>query len=252
MNIQFGIIGKPLSHSFSPAYFNRRFREAGSDLHYEAFPLEHIGQLPELLRQHPGLRGLNVTLPYKTAVIPFLDYISESAKEIGAVNCIRIQDGTRYGYNTDVYGFRESLRPLLHKDITYKALVLGTGGSSKAVTAALRQLNIGYTPVSSSEGKGCAYAALTPPVLEEHLLIINTTPLGMWPDTGAAPPIPYEALGPDHLLFDLIYNPEETLFLQKGKQQGASVKNGLEMLLLQAERSWELWNDLATEPIVTV
>lgn len=247
ISAQFGIIGKALTHSFSPRYFHERFVAQELDLHYQAFPLESIDLLPALLAEQKQLRGLNVTIPYKSSVIPFLDSISEAAQQIGAVNCIRIQEGRLYGHNTDVYGFTESLKPLLKPD-HQQALILGNGGSAKAVKAGLQALSIPYRVVSRSGGGDYSYTQLSTALIADYTLIINTTPLGMFPDTAAAPDIPYAGIGSRHLLYDLIYNPEETIFLQQGRAQGAATKNGSEMLLLQAERSWELWTGRVSEP----
>lgn len=248
MSAEFGIIGKPLTHSFSPAYFNERFTKQALNLRYAAFPLDSIASFPALLAAQPHLRGLNVTIPYKTAVIPFLDFISEDAHQIGAVNCIRIHEKQLYGYNTDIYGFKESLRPLLLGGHN-RALILGDGGSSKAVQAGLAALSTPYDIVSRSGQTIYKYEQLTPSLMHEYSLVINTTPLGMFPNTAEAPNIPYEGLSSAHLLYDLIYNPEETRFLQLGRAQGATIANGYQMLLLQAERSWELWTELVSEPI---
>ncbi|MBL7713587.1 MAG: shikimate dehydrogenase [Chitinophagaceae bacterium] len=239
---QYGIIGNPLSHSFSPAYFNERFAREGIHSEYSAFPLDSISMLPGLIAAHPSLRGLNVTIPYKTAVIPYLEGLSASAAAIDAVNCIKLAEGKLYGFNTDYTGFSESLKPLLQPNIT-DALVLGTGGSSKAVCYALEQLGLRYRLVSAS-GKGdYSYNELSEDILKAHLLIVNTTPVGMSPHTTECPDIPYHFLGERHVLYDLVYNPEETLFLQKGRLQEARTKNGYEMLLLQADQSWRIWHD---------
>ncbi|HTN16632.1 MAG TPA: shikimate dehydrogenase [Chitinophagaceae bacterium] len=245
---QYGIIGNPLSHSFSPAYFNARFVREGIPAEYTAFPLDSIGLLPGLIAAHPALRGLNVTIPYKTAVIPYLQGLSAAASAINAVNCIRMVEGKLFGFNTDHYGFSESLKPLLQAGIT-DALVLGTGGSSKAVCYALEQLGLRYHLVSASGNGDYTYADLSETIIRSHLLIVNTTPLGMSPHTTECPDIPYHFLGGSHVLYDLVYNPEETLFLQKGRIQGAQTKNGYEMLLLQADQSWAIWNsgDVLTE-----
>jgi len=241
----YGLIGFPLTHSFSPAYFKKKFAEQNIDAVYEAFPLTGINEFPALLNTLPALRGLNVTLPYKEAVIPLLDDLDSSAREIGAVNCIAIRNGNTKGYNTDATGFEHSLNPLLEPQHT-QALILGTGGSSKAVAYALLMLGIPYTLVSRSYKPGCiAYDDLTIEIIADHKLIINTTPLGLYPAIDAAPPIPYEGIGTQHLLYDLIYNPEETKFLTIGKALGASIKNGFEMLQLQAEAAWDIWTGAA-------
>jgi len=238
----YGIIGFPLSHSFSPAYFNNKFVAGGIDAPYKAFPISGISELPALLQQQPLLRGFNVTIPYKTAILPYLHQLSPEASVIQAVNCVRVSDGILQGYNTDHWGFSESLKPLLPAEIS--ALILGTGGSSKAVAYALQQLGIPYCYVSRDpQHPGViGYEDLHEDLLEQYRLIINTTPLGMFPDVEQCPPVPYHLLGKDHILFDLVYNPEQTLFLQKGREQGATIKNGAEMLRLQAEHSWDIWN----------
>lgn len=239
---QYGLIGFPLSHSFSPNYFNRKFGENNIAAHYESYPIEDISLLPDLLQQTPELAGLNVTIPYKTGVIPYLHFISREAQQIGAVNCIKLVNGRLWGFNTDHYGFSQSLKPLLSKEIN-SALVLGTGGSAQAIFYALKQMNLPYKIVSHS-GKGdFNYSELDEKIIQEHQLIINTTPLGMYPKVEQYPSIPFEYLDSSHLLFDLIYNPEMTTFLQKGSAKGARIKNGLEMLHLQAEKSWEIWNE---------
>jgi len=240
MTAQYGLIGYPLSHSFSPAYFNAKFAKHGIDARYDTYAIESVSLLSELLQEHPHLKGLNVTIPYKEQVLPLLTDIDVAAREIGAVNCISIQDGKLKGYNTDHMGFAESLQPLLQPQHTH-ALILGAGGAAKAVMYALRQLGIEYKIVSRTGGD-MQYADLDEEVMNKYKLIINTTPLGMHPAIDAAPEIPYQFIDSNHLLYDLVYNPEETLFLQKGKQQGATIKNGYEMLILQAEASWQIWN----------
>lgn len=241
MAAQYGIIGYPLEHSFSPKWFGEKFAAEGIEAMYKAFPLEHIDVLPDLLANYP-IRGLNVTIPYKNSVIDYLDELDIVAAEIGAVNCIDIRHGLKKGYNTDVIGFEESLKPLLRSQHT-KALVLGTGGSARAVRYVLDKLGIEYRSVSRYLSEGSiGYAEVNEDVIASHPLIINTTPLGMSPNVDAAPHIPYEAIGSQHLLYDLIYNPAETLFLQMANEQGAVIKNGYEMLVLQAEASWRIWN----------
>ncbi len=239
----FGLIGYPLSHSFSKGFFADKFRQEGvSDCIYENFPLDDISQFPALLEQQPDLCGLNVTIPYKEAVLPFLDELSPAAEQIKAVNCIQFHEGTKIGFNTDVTGFKRSLQPLLKPHHTH-ALVLGTGGAAKAVMFVLQELNIPHAVVSRSSAPGTlTYEALDKDIMEGHTIIINTSPLGMHPQVETAPAIPYELIGKRHLLYDLIYNPAETLFLQKGAARGATIKNGHEMLVLQAEASWDIWN----------
>ncbi|PSK94693.1 shikimate dehydrogenase family protein [Taibaiella chishuiensis] len=237
----YGIIGYPLSHSFSPGYFREQFRLRGIDATYEAFPIETISALPALLEQNPALRGLNVTIPYKQSVMAYLHELDDTARAVGAVNCIRISEGRLKGFNTDCVGFATTLQPLLG-DMPRQALVLGTGGAAKAVVYALAQLGIPYQLVSRSGGD-LQYAALTPELIAGHTLIINTTPLGMYPAVDTYPDLPYGALGPQHILYDLVYNPEATLFLGKGRQQGATVKNGYDMLIAQADAGWAIWNE---------
>jgi shikimate dehydrogenase len=237
-----GLIGYPLSHSFSADFFARKFEQEGiTDYQYRLFPITSVALLPELISAYPDLRGLNVTIPYKTSVLPYVDELSNEAREIGAVNTLKIQDGRIYGCNTDCYGFRESLLPLLRPQPD-KALVLGAGGAARAVCHVLASLGINYLQVTRNRSE-LTYADLTGDLIQEHLLIINATPLGMWPNINTCPPIPYEALTPAHVLYDLVYNPAETLFMQKGREQGAQIVNGLLMLKLQAEKSWEIWSD---------
>lgn len=239
--LYYGIIGYPLSHTFSPAYFRKKFADLQITAFYEAYPLEHISQLPQFLDEHPWLSGVNVTIPHKETVIPYLHEIDEAVSAIEAVNCISIRKGYRKGYNTDVIGFQQSLIPLLQPQHS-AALILGTGGGAKAVAYVLKQLGIPYKVVSRGGTPGAiTYNNLTPAMVEAHKLIVNTTPLGMYPHIAAAPPIPYSGVGNQHLLYDLIYNPEETVFLSIGREVGATTKNGFEMLLLQAEASWDIW-----------
>lgn len=241
MKDQYGIIGYPLSHSFSPGFFNNKFREERIDAVYTAMPIADIGAFPKLLADNPALKGLNVTIPYKEAIMPFLDELQADAKAIGAVNCIGIHKGKTTGYNTDIIGFRQSLLPLLQPRHTH-ALVLGTGGAAKAVKYVLAQLGISYKSVSRNTTQdGLLYSGITPEIIEEHTLIINTTPLGMYPHIDECPALPYSAMGPQHLVYDLIYNPDETRFLSLARAQGAVIKNGLEMLHIQALAGWEIW-----------
>lgn len=239
----YGLIGYPLSHSFSKGFFKEKFeKEQITDCQYENFPIPGISEFTALLEQHPQLNGLNVTIPYKEVVIPFLDELSDAATQIGAVNCIHFKDGRKKGYNTDVIGFTKSLQPLLQSHHT-SALVLGTGGAAKAIMYALEQLGITYTVVSRQPVNGVvAYDTLDEATMAAHTIIVNTTPLGMYPKVDTFPEIPYQYLTSRHLLYDLVYNPAETAFLQKGAAQGAAIKNGHEMLILQAEASWEIWN----------
>ena len=256
----YGLIGYPLGHSFSERYFAQKFdREMIIDCAYRNFPIKDIALLVNLLQSTTGLCGLNVTIPYKQAVMPFLDAIDPVAARIGAVNCIRIEDGRLTGYNTDEYGFRASLleligdKPKAERQEKLRALVLGSGGASKAVAYVLRGLGIDFNIVSRSAGdnvKGTgtwkngeplAYDELTPEVMDACKLIINTTPLGTFPDTNHSPYIPYDLLTPQHMLYDLVYNPPQTRFLALGAQKGARTMNGEKMLIGQAERSWEIW-----------
>jgi len=243
----YGLIGYPLTHSFSKKYFTEQFeREGTADCKYELFSLENITSLEPLLAEQASLKGLNVTIPHKVSVLPYLDELDDAAAKIGAVNCIAIKNIANKpflkGYNTDAYGFAESLKPLLKANHT-KALVLGNGGAAKAVKYVLEQLGIAYQVVVRTAVAGAiTYGEITPEIMGTHQLIINTTPLGMYPDITAIPAIPYDLITVAHIAYDLIYNPEETAFLQKAKAQGAVVKNGMEMLHLQADRSWEIWN----------
>ncbi|WP_257659221.1 shikimate dehydrogenase family protein [Parapedobacter lycopersici] len=243
----FGLIGYPLTHSFSKRYYDAKFeREQIKEVDYQLYPIESISALPELISNDPQLAGINVTIPYKIAVMDYLHQLSPEAEAIAAVNCIRIDRQTGEpiltGYNTDVFGFMESLKPLLQPWHT-SALVLGNGGAAKAVIYALTQLGIAPHLVSRRpEGGQYTYSQLSADVLSEHLLLVNTTPLGTYPDIDNCPDIPYEYLGEKHLLYDLVYNPAATAFLKRGARQGAAIKNGLEMLELQAERNWQLWN----------
>lgn len=239
----FGLIGYPLGHSFSKKYFADKFeREGITGNVYELYPLEQIGEIEELLNSNPYLAGLNVTIPYKEQVIAYLDSMSPVVEEIGACNCIHIQDGRLMGHNTDVIGFSRSLLPKL-KPHHKKALILGTGGSSKAVAHTLKELNIPFLQVSRSPSEGMiGYEEINQSILEAHTLLINTTPVGMYPDIEKAPAIPYQFIGADHYLFDLVYNPERTRFLKEGALRGATVENGSDMLVIQAEASWEIWN----------
>jgi len=238
-----GLIGFPLSHSFSKKYFAEKFEQENiAGWQYELFPLERIEQLPDLLAKNPSIVGLNVTIPYKEAVIPYLDEVEDSAA-FGAVNTIKIEGGKLRGFNTDVYGFEQSLKPLL-KTYHTAALILGTGGAAKAVASVLTRLGIEYTYVSRTPREGqFSYKNIDKNTIEKHLLIVNTTPLGMYPKVEFCPDLPYEKLSDKHLLYDLVYNPEISTFLKNGKNQGAEIKNGLEMLYLQAERAWSIWNE---------
>ena len=239
---RYGLIGKPLGHSWSKAYFSEKFEREGLIGHrYDAFELDDVTELPALLRDTPGLCGLNVTIPYKQQVMPLLDAIDPMAAAVGAVNTIAIRDGRTTGHNTDVEGFRSSLLPLLDGERP-RALVFGSGGASRAVVFVLRELGIRFRVVSRSRERGdLTWDMIEPTIVKACPLLINTTPLGMAPDIHSAPPIPYSAIGPRHLLVDLVYNPELTYFLSLGAAQGARTCNGLPMLKAQAEASWRVW-----------
>ena len=243
---QFGLIGRTLQHSFSQTYFTQKFYSQGltDDHRYDLFELADIHELPALLRAHPNLVGLNVTVPYKESVVTYLDELDPSAARVGAVNVIkRLPDGRLRGHNTDVVGFRESLRPFFPDAAGSRALVLGAGGAAKAVGVALTDLGIAYWSVTRNPlGPGLTYDELTPELLAVHPLIINATPLGTYPHVDECPRLPYEALGPQHYLYDLVYNPSETLFMARGRAAGTQTKNGFEMLQRQAEAAWDIWN----------
>jgi shikimate dehydrogenase len=240
---QYGLIGYPLGHSFSRRFFNEEFfPEHGIEAEYLNFEIPEADGLLEVVRTHPLLRGLNCTIPHKQAIIPLLDEISPEAREIGAVNVIRIRDGRLKGFNSDIIGFMDSLRPLLRPHHR-RALVLGSGGASKAVWAGLRRLGLEPTQVSRKAGDGAlSYEMLTPEVMAEHTVVVNCSPVGMFPRVDDCPAIPYELLSERHLLYDLVYNPLDTLFMQRGRERGTTVKNGLEMLRLQALASWTFWH----------
>lgn len=239
----FGLLGRNISYSFSRGYFGEKFRKENINASYENFDLPDISEFPGILKNNPNLEGLNVTIPYKEQVIPYLDELDVIAKGIGAVNTIKIlSDGKLKGFNTDYFGFSEAIKPFLKPQHT-KALILGTGGASKAVFFALNALGIVPKYVSRSQKENSfRYEELDQQVLREHLVIVNCTPLGTSPKTEAFPPIPLEFINEDHLVFDLIYNPANTRLMQLAAQKGASVCNGLKMLELQAEKSWEHWN----------
>ena len=248
---QFGLIGYPLSHSFSQKFFTEKFlQENIINVKYDNFPIASIESFAGLWKENPNLEGLNVTIPYKKEVIPFLQHSSAVVQEINACNCIRKFNGELYGYNTDVIGFEKSLLPFLQPHHTH-ALILGTGGASAAVQWVLQKLNIQFQLVSrntntieaNTEMKASlSYDQLAASVIESHTLIINTSPLGMYPNTNEAPPIAYEGITAQHHLYDLVYNPIETLFMKNGLEKGATVQNGLAMLHIQAEESWTIWN----------
>ena len=246
----YGLIGFPLKHSFSAKFFAEKFHREGIDAEYLNFEIEDIHEIRRVILFHQHLKGLNVTIPYKEKVLPFLHDISPEAEKIGAVNAIKVdrKPGDMYfyrltGYNTDYIGFRDSLLPLLNPAIHRKALILGTGGASKAVAQALQDLHISWQYVSRTPGENrLTYDLLTPEVMSTHQLIVNASPVGTFPHSDVCPDIPYQLLTADHLLYDLVYNPEETLFLKKGKSQGTVTKNGREMLEIQAAAAWEIWN----------
>ncbi|MEX0988271.1 MAG: shikimate dehydrogenase [Bacteroidales bacterium] len=244
---KFGLIGYPLGHSFSKEYFSNKFeREGIEDVVYDNYPINDIAEFEPLYKNDPELSGLNVTIPYKESVIPYLDVLSEDARNIGAVNtiCLCTKTGrlVKVGHNTDALGFRKSLEEKLLV-MPEKALVLGTGGASKAVVYVLQDLGIKVTSVSSSGKEGAiGYEDLTDKLVRTSKLIVNTTPLGMHPDIDTYPDIPYDAITPEHLMYDLVYNPRVTRFMQLGKERAASAVNGADMLLYQAEGAWEIWN----------
>ena len=244
---KYGLIGYPLGHSFSISYFNQKFADEGIDAKYENYEISSIDMLPEILDMTPNLHGLNVTIPYKEKVIPFLDSVSPEARAIGAVNVIRVtHEGNKTilkGFNSDVIGFTQSIEPMIDKKWHQKALILGTGGASKAICFGLKSLGIECVFVSRYERpETIQYGMITPEVVKEYNVIVNCTPVGMFPHTDECPPLPYEAMDHHTILYDLIYNPDQTLFMKRGAEYGADVKNGLEMLLLQAFASWEFWN----------
>lgn len=241
---RFGLLGKTLKHSFSKNYFEKKFeRENISGYTYENFELASIEEVKTLIENDPDIQGFNVTIPYKEEILPFLNGMSREVEEIKACNCVRIVENKLYGFNTDVIGFRKTLETSLgpnHK----KALILGSGGASKAVQYVLDQLKIDYLVVSRHKDfNRIGYEDLSREIVREHTLIVNTTPLGMYPNINADPPFPYDFLSPAHFLYDLIYNPPKTKFLEQGEKQGAKIHNGHDMLVLQAEESWRIWMD---------
>lgn len=258
---KYGLIGYPLAHSFSEEYFAKKFKKEGlqDKCKYELFPLANLSDLPSLIKANPDLSGLNVTVPHKIGVIYFMDKLDPSAKAIDAVNCIKIikkqpiddfftgeissSQVFLEGYNTDAAAFEQSLKPLLIAKNHQKALILGNGGAARAIAYVLDQLGISYQFVSrQARGRNYSYEQLSKEILNDYTLIINTSPVGTFPNIDECPDIPYEHLTSKHTLYDLVYNPAESLFLKKGKERGAATKNGLEMLQLQAEKSWEIWN----------
>lgn len=242
----YGLVGKELSHSFSKSYFEKKFRDLGlNDCVYLNFELQDIREWPRLRLEQKGLKGVNVTLPYKESILPFLDEIDEEARSIGAVNCVKLNNGHCTGYNTDVYGFTQSIKPFLDYN-HQRALVLGTGGAAKAVSFALKNIGVDVLNVTSTLSKKnqqvLHYSELNEYVLDAHKLVVNCSPLGMFPDTGTCPDLPYDCFTPQHLAYDLVYNPEHSVFLKKAGERGAITVNGYSMLQLQAEKSWEIWN----------
>ncbi len=241
----FGLIGYPLSHSFSKKYFNEKFQKEGiENTVYQNFEIDNITLFKNVVKEE-NLIGLNVTIPYKQEVIPFLDELHPAAKKIGAVNVIKLKDGKLIGYNSDYYGFINSLKKLVKGSLQHKkALLLGTGGASKAVKVALEDEGVSVQYVSRNKSEGIiSYTDLNKEIIEVSDIIVNCSPLGMYPKVDACPDIPYSFINSKHILYDLVYNPEETLFMKKGKENGAVVSNGLEMLVLQAEKAWEIWNE---------
>ena len=241
---QYGLIGYPLTHSFSKKFFTEKFeREALADVSFHLFPLESIHDFPELISLHPNLSGLAVTIPYKQSVMEYLHELSPEAAEMGAVNCIKISSGRRKGYNTDAFGFEQTFLPMLQPH-HQRALVLGDGGASKAVQYVLQKNRIPFTVVSRHPAKdNLLYSDIDHSILQSHPIIINCTPLGMHPEEAGCPDLPYHAVGKQHLLYDLIYNPSQTEFLKRGARQGAATRNGYPMLVCQAEKNWQIWNE---------
>lgn len=242
----YGLIGFPLGHSFSENFFNQKFTSEEIDAKYTNFEIPNIDNINDIIKDNPNLNGLNVTIPYKEQVIPYLDDIDITASEIGAVNVVKfIRNGNNLilkGFNSDVIGFCNSLKPLLKPHHTH-ALVLGTGGAAKAIAHGLKSLGIEPIYASRTKKDGVlTYNELTPEIIEKYQVIVNTTPAGMYPHVDTCPDIPYHLLTPQHLCYDVVYNPEVTLFMKKSQEQGAMVKNGLEMLILQALAAWDIWN----------
>ncbi|MDP2385529.1 MAG: shikimate dehydrogenase [Bacteroidota bacterium] len=247
----FGLIGKQLGHSFSKKYFEEKFQKLGiTDCSYELFPIDSIANIETILASNPNLIGLNVTIPYKESVLKYLDHLDPSAEKTGAVNCIKINSETGKkvltGYNTDTFGFQQSIKPFLEPQHD-KALILGTGGASKAVEYVLKQIGVNCFFVSRSNDESkenyFTYGQINEQKITDHFkLIINTTPVGMYPDVDSCPNISFDSIGPQHLLYDLVYNPEQTSFLKKGKEKGAVAINGLSMLYHQADKAWSIWN----------
>ncbi len=241
----YGLIGYPLSHSFSKKYFTGKFeKEKITDSEFNAFSIENIDLLPQLIKDNPALKGLSVTIPYKESVMPFLDDLDVTAKKIGAVNCIKIANGKLIGYNTDAFGFRQSIKPFLESHHE-RALILGTGGASKAVYSVLMEIGIDCRFVTRNKKaeNQFSYSELNENMVNAFKLIVNASPVGMFPNVDNAPQIPYEFISSSHLLYDLVYNPAQTEFLKRGKANGAAIVNGLSMLQQQAEEAWRIWNE---------
>ena len=241
----FGLIGKDISYSFSENYFANKFKDQNiTDANYQNFDIQTIEDFDKKVLKTKALAGLNVTIPYKESIIPFLDKLDKKAKKIGAINTIKFtKKGNLKGYNTDIYGFKKAIKPHLKKQHK-KALILGTGGASKAIAFVLKELNIDFHFVSRQASKKASYTydALSEQIISDHQIIINCSPVGTFPDITDAPKIPYNGIQDTHILFDLIYNPSETVFLKEGKQKGAKTLNGYDMLVFQAEKSWKIWN----------
>ncbi|MEO6720948.1 MAG: shikimate dehydrogenase [Ferruginibacter sp.] len=241
----YGLIGYPLGHSFSKEYFTEKFKKENlADCYFEAFPIPDIGEFEAIIKENPSLKGLGVTIPYKEQVLKFVDEMSEEVKAIGATNSIRISRNKRIAYNTDITGFERSFCKQL-KPFHTKALILGNGGASKAVQYVLNKLGINFLVVTRNEQpaiNSINYKQLDAGSISEYLVIINCTPVGMFPNEQVAPDIPYQLLTPQHYLYDLVYKPKRTLFLQRGEEAGAATENGYEMLIIQAEESWKIWN----------
>lgn len=243
----YGIVGNPLVQSFSPRFFSEKFRREGIDAQYLKFEIPEISDFPKIISSQPDLKGLNVTIPYKEKIIPFLDDLDPQARAIGAINVVKVirENGKTklVGYNSDIIGFQNSIIPFIKKDIHKKALILGTGGASKAVAKGLENLEIEYIFVSRTRTEGqLTYDKLDKNIFDEYTVVVNASPLGTFPEVDTAPDIPYQSLTPNHLLYDLVYNPAETKFLRLGKEQGSTIKNGAEMLELQALAAWDIWN----------
>jgi shikimate dehydrogenase len=242
--VEFGLIGKSLKHSFSKDYFEKKFKDLGlKDYTYTNFEIATIEEFKDLIKKHPQLRGLNVTFPYKESIVPYMQELSAEATATGAVNCIKIENGKLTGYNTDVYGFSQSIKPFLDTNHS-RALILGTGGAAKAVAYALKKTGVDVYFATSSAKKTentFFYSEINEVAMNAFKLIINATPLGTFPNVNTCPPLPYHLFTKEHFAYDLVYNPEQTLFLKQAKEHGAATMNGLSMLHLQAEKSWEIW-----------